>query len=103
MLVSQAHAWFYLEIAIAATVEFTLPFQASKKMNGGSLGIPSVAQFLPCCKFCSVCFFKVFLVFSLFVLQLSQAGDIILEVYLEQKNLDCCVTLKVRARQFLGW
>ncbi|XP_066480097.1 arf-GAP with Rho-GAP domain, ANK repeat and PH domain-containing protein 3 isoform X2 [Tiliqua scincoides] len=27
--------------------------------------------------------------------QLSQAGDIILEVYLEQKNLDCCVTLKV--------
>ncbi|XP_061441954.1 arf-GAP with Rho-GAP domain, ANK repeat and PH domain-containing protein 3 isoform X2 [Rhineura floridana] len=27
--------------------------------------------------------------------QLSQAGDIILEVYLEQKNPDCCVTLKV--------
>ncbi|KAH0618161.1 hypothetical protein JD844_017148 [Phrynosoma platyrhinos] len=27
--------------------------------------------------------------------QLSQAGDIILEVYLEQKNADCCVTLKV--------
>ncbi|XP_053106226.1 arf-GAP with Rho-GAP domain, ANK repeat and PH domain-containing protein 3 isoform X2 [Hemicordylus capensis] len=27
--------------------------------------------------------------------QLSQAGDIILEVYLEQKNSDCCVTLKV--------
>ncbi|XP_078248600.1 arf-GAP with Rho-GAP domain, ANK repeat and PH domain-containing protein 3 isoform X1 [Pogona vitticeps] len=27
--------------------------------------------------------------------QLSQAGDIILEVYLEQKNPDCCITLKV--------
>ncbi|XP_042320700.1 arf-GAP with Rho-GAP domain, ANK repeat and PH domain-containing protein 3 isoform X2 [Sceloporus undulatus] len=27
--------------------------------------------------------------------QLSQAGDIILEVYLEQRNTDCCVTLKV--------
>lgn len=28
--------------------------------------------------------------------QLSQAGDLIIEVYLEQKLLDCCVTLKVR-------
>ncbi|XP_025071875.1 arf-GAP with Rho-GAP domain, ANK repeat and PH domain-containing protein 3 isoform X3 [Alligator sinensis] len=27
--------------------------------------------------------------------QLSQAGDLIIEVYLEQKLLDCCVTLKV--------
>ncbi|XP_054841139.1 arf-GAP with Rho-GAP domain, ANK repeat and PH domain-containing protein 3 isoform X2 [Eublepharis macularius] len=27
--------------------------------------------------------------------QLSQAGDLILEAYLEQKNPDCCVTLKV--------
>ncbi|XP_025022642.1 arf-GAP with Rho-GAP domain, ANK repeat and PH domain-containing protein 3 [Python bivittatus] len=27
--------------------------------------------------------------------KLSQAGDIILEVYLEQKNPDCCITLKV--------
>lgn len=32
---------------------------------------------------------------SPYSLQLSQAGDIILEVYLEQKNPDCCVTLKV--------
>lgn len=27
--------------------------------------------------------------------QLSQAGDLIIEVYLEQKLPDCCVTLKV--------
>lgn len=27
--------------------------------------------------------------------QLSQAGDLIIEVYLEQKVSDCCVTLKV--------
>lgn len=27
--------------------------------------------------------------------QLSQAGDLIIEVYLEQKVPDCCVTLKV--------
>lgn len=28
-------------------------------------------------------------------LQLSQAGDLIIEVYLEQKVPDCCITLKV--------
>lgn len=32
--------------------------------------------------------------------QLSQAGDLIIEVYLEQKLPDCCVTLKVSPR---GW
>lgn len=30
--------------------------------------------------------------------QLSQAGDLIIEVYLEQKVSDCCVTLKVSPR-----
>lgn len=29
------------------------------------------------------------------VLQLSQAGDLIIEVYLEKKIPDCCITLKV--------
>uniref|UniRef100_A0A4W5JRS3 Uncharacterized protein n=1 Tax=Hucho hucho TaxID=62062 RepID=A0A4W5JRS3_9TELE len=27
--------------------------------------------------------------------QLSQAGDLIIEVYLEKKMVDCCITLKV--------
>ncbi|OWK50370.1 Arf-GAP with Rho-GAP domain, ANK repeat and PH domain-containing protein 3 [Lonchura striata] len=34
--------------------------------------------------------------------QLSQAGDLIIEVYLEQKVPDCCVTLKVSAKAGLG-
>lgn len=28
-------------------------------------------------------------------MQLSQAGDLIIEVYLEMKIPDCCITLKV--------
>lgn len=34
--------------------------------------------------------------------QLSQAGDLIIEVYLEQKVPDCCVTLKVSPKAGLG-
>lgn len=30
-----------------------------------------------------------------FFIQLSQAGDLIIEVYLEEKMPDCCITLKV--------
>lgn len=30
-----------------------------------------------------------------FLVQLSQAGDLIIEVYLEEKTPDCCITLKV--------
>lgn len=31
----------------------------------------------------------------IFWVQLSQAGDLIIEVYLEEKTPDCCITLKV--------
>lgn len=31
----------------------------------------------------------------IFGIQLSQAGDLIIEVYLEEKTPDCCITLKV--------
>lgn len=35
------------------------------------------------------------LIDQLLCVQLSQAGDLIIEVYLEMKIPDCCITLKV--------
>lgn len=36
----------------------------------------------------------------IFWIQLSQAGDLIIEVYLEEKTPDCCITLKVSTDLF---
>lgn len=38
-----------------------------------------------------------------FWIQLSQAGDLIIEVYLEEKTPDCCITLKVSTALSTVW